>query len=211
MGAMVIPFPVRGRRTASVRIDWEAVERARQAVHGGVPRVALRILRLIIEAKPASRVLATGSWSIRAGLPGAAEPVTVSPADLISTDQVLKLLDRLARYGGHLVWGRLECRLAATAGGAELALLQSIPRATRQALAPILQAVADHRLASSCWSVLGKEVEGLDLLVLLIENEGSDYLGLFDRKSGRQLIHRLRSGYSVHLRATATAVVTQTE
>lgn len=211
MGARVIPFPFRGRHGASVRIDWGAVERARQLVHGGVPRVALRILRLIIEAKPASRILATGNWSIRVGLPGAAGPVTVSPADLTKTGRILRLLDRLARYGGHLVWGRLECHLAATAGAVELALLQSIPQATHQVLAPILQAVADYHLASSQWSVLAKQVDGLDLLVILIENEGSEYLGLFDRRSALQLMQRLRSGYSVHLRATATAVVTQTE
>ena len=55
--------------------------------------------------------------------------------------------------------------------------------------------------------VVGKELDNLNLLAFLIENEGSHYLGLFDRKSGIRMINQLKAGYSIKLQTTSTQLV----
>lgn len=204
MGATIIPFPGQRGATTIPPFNWTVVEQARSTYHSKVPKIAVGILRRIAEAKSSSKVLKSGRWFLRLGLPFSETPVTVPRSDLADTPRLLEILDRLDRYGGHLAWGRLECRLDPAVKVPELLLFHPISNDMQNMLLHTLAAQADHRLSCSRWSVVGKELEDLDLLAVLIENEGKHYLGLLDKKSGIRMIDWLRAGHPLHLQAIST-------
>lgn len=206
MAAKIIPFPVKKHTNPPPCIDWENVELKRSNYFPHVPKVATLILRYILEAKPDSRKWRNGEWLVALGDLSSEEPRPRYPLAVTDDSDVIEILDRLERFGGQLAWGRLECHLTRNEKRPQLKLLHQISNPAQRAFMSSMGSHFDHRVESSQWRVLGKELCGLNLLVFLIEKDEHHYLGLYDRGSGIHLLERLRIGHSIQLRATVTTV-----
>ncbi len=202
MAAKILQFPV-SRITRSAAIDWTALERTRCRCYPQIPKVALRIIRNVVESSPASRIFRTGNWRAEVCSSDSDLKYPIVPAMIRTHEDVLDLIDRLARYGGHLAWGKLECNLRRSRKWKPFGCLQPIPTTTQADLCNALGPDFDYGVSSSEWTVRAKETN-LGFSVLLVDTKFEHYFGFYDCVSARRIVDRLQSGHSIHLQMVCT-------
>jgi hypothetical protein len=118
-----------------------------------------------------------------------------------SESDVLWAIYLLHRLGGRLKGGGKEFTIRrARNGSPPLLLLQPISGLMRDAANTAMGCQYEHYISSKAWQVLGKELEEVNLMVLVIESKFDDavkFMGLLDKETARILFERIRSGVPI--------------
>jgi hypothetical protein len=194
--ATVVDFP-RPKKTRPP-LDWGKLELERQERFPKVPRIALKILKKVIQAE--GRPPKDGN-----------DPVLIfympddydeyPPIQVCFTSrrsEIIWVLDLLDRFGGELAYGKQRCHIRRKKKRLPVFVVKEVSGGTAQALNAVYQPQYEHYFKSNKWMILGKDIPEMDLIGLIIRKEESlvRYIGFLDRGTAEILFSRMGEGVS---------------
>ena len=191
----IIPFPTKPNPPV---INWGEIEKERKISFSKVPEESLEIIKMIFETRTKIPKAKRRDWYLIIH-----DTEGEYPSDRIDITRrrsdVIWILDLLDRFGGELNYGKHTCEIIREHKRPPIFLIQQISEGTKDSLCKAVQSF-DCLLESDRWQLLGKELPGTTLTVVLIESKDSSqtaFLGLFDRRTANILFNRLEEGMPV--------------
>jgi hypothetical protein len=118
-----------------------------------------------------------------------------------SESDALWLIYLLHRLGGRLKGGGKEFTIRPARNACPpLLLVQPISGLMRDAANTAMGRQYEHFISSKAWQILGKELEEVNVMVLVIESKSDaavKFLGVLDKETARILFKRIQSGVPI--------------